>query len=389
MRLLLLPLIAFVVACQPTRSPRAIAQCSGDDACAVKYTTCFAAVDASEQDDLDEANRACVTLAGEEAHASLREELLRHGCQNAGVQACAALLSVADASATADDASDGDKSALHHALELYEVVCTSGSARGCDKAAATAIKLGDPRSAATIYRRSCTSGHHDTCLALAELQLGDGDLSDVPEGMTLLRATCKKGHNPSCVALGTALTDQHGDRFEAARAFEQACSDKFDSGCTRLAALEQADARVAQYMRDRREREREQARERHRRQIEAAALAKAEAERRRADAAARQAAANESAARAEQQRLAADQQRVERERRYAIINTVVGALPPPSPRASQPRAQPQRAQRLCYNHTVNGHSTGEKCFSSRGDYCSSLCNESNQLSQQACQRECR
>ncbi len=45
-------------------------------------------------------------------------------------------------------------------------------------------------------------------------------------------------------------------------------------------------------------------------------------------------------------------------------------------------------QEYCYEHTFNDVTTGKQCFSSRTDYCSSLCAETNTISVQACAAEC-
>ena len=43
---------------------------------------------------------------------------------------------------------------------------------------------------------------------------------------------------------------------------------------------------------------------------------------------------------------------------------------------------------FCYEHTVNGETTGKQCFSTHEAYCDSLCAETNIISEQACTDEC-
>jgi hypothetical protein len=46
------------------------------------------------------------------------------------------------------------------------------------------------------------------------------------------------------------------------------------------------------------------------------------------------------------------------------------------------------SQTHCYSHSYNGVQTGDKCFNDKVSYCTSMCNENNPVSAQACQREC-
>lgn len=43
---------------------------------------------------------------------------------------------------------------------------------------------------------------------------------------------------------------------------------------------------------------------------------------------------------------------------------------------------------FCYDHDCNGDATGEQCFSTQEDYCTSLCLETNCISVESCEIEC-
>ncbi len=49
---------------------------------------------------------------------------------------------------------------------------------------------------------------------------------------------------------------------------------------------------------------------------------------------------------------------------------------------------PGGVNEFCYEHTYNGDTTGEKCFATEAEYCTSLCSETNPISVDACESEC-
>ncbi len=62
-----------------------------------------------------------------------------------------------------------------------------------------------------------------------------------------------------------------------------------------------------------------------------------------------------------------------------------------TPNQTPSKVAPKSVQvkELCYDHNYNGDKTGKKCFSTKADYCGSLCQETNVLSVSACSSECR
>jgi hypothetical protein len=48
----------------------------------------------------------------------------------------------------------------------------------------------------------------------------------------------------------------------------------------------------------------------------------------------------------------------------------------------------ERTIRRCYEYSCSTAGTGEKCFDSMGDYCDSVCGESDTCAQDDCMQNC-